>query len=151
MSDVPPDFRCPLSFQQLNDKNNSNKNMQLCANLAVKMANSEVSCLSDVYSFIKLKLYYLICLFSLYSPKILLTKLRSCTLHVFKRGSVKPLCCAGKPVVSKLTLAVQREALRRGPSRTSIKSQPLDCRGKSDLQQLQQIVTLQSTHKEVDV
>lgn len=151
MSDVPPDFHCPLSFQQLTDKHNSNKNMQLCANLAVKMANSAVSCLSDVYSFIKLKLYYLICLFSLYSPKILLTKLRSCTLHVFKRGSVKPLCCAGKPVVSKLTLAVQREALRRGPSRTSIKSHPLDCRGKSDLQQLQQIVTLQSTHKEVDV
>lgn len=65
--------------------------------------------------------------------------------------SVKPLCCAAKPVVSKLTLAVQREALRRGPSRTSIKSHPLDCRGKSDLQQLQQIVTLQSNHKEVDV
>lgn len=114
--------------------------MQLCANLAVKMANSAVSCLSDVYSFIKLELYYLICMFSLYSPKILLTKLRSCTLHVLKRGSVKPLCCAAKPVVSKLTLAVQREE-RRGPSRTSIKSHALDCRGKSDLQQLQQIVT----------
>lgn len=135
----------------LNDKHNFNKNHQLCANLAVKMANSAVSYLSDVYSFVKLKLYYLICMFSLYSPKILLTKLRSCTLHVLKRGSVKPLCCAAKPVVSKLTLAVQREALRRGPSRTSIKSHPLDCRGKSDLQQLQQIVTLQSTHKEVDV
>lgn len=84
-------------------------------------------------------------------PKSCSQKLRSCTLHVFKRRSVKPLCCAAKPVVSKLTLAVQREALRRGPSRTSIKSHPLDCRGKSDLQQLQQIVTLQSNHKEVDV
>lgn len=58
---------------------------------------------------LSINIYGLICVFSFYTHKILLTILRSWNLHVFK-----PLCCAEKPDVDVSglhfqTLVVQRE------------------------------------------